>query len=83
MKKKYERKRGGQKCTPWASEHIRNPLLEHDHSGFFDFACNTYPHYLDTVRNRLQVIRLGDDHIIQEAFTALEGDFFYLEVIIK
>ena len=36
------------------------PLLESTYSGIFDYSCNQYTHYLDTVLNGLEGIRVGE-----------------------
>ena len=45
----------------WASVHKWESLLEHDHSAFFNNACNKYPHYLDTAIHGMEVIKMGED----------------------
>ena len=65
--------------------------MDHDYSGFFDHACNHYSHYLDTVIDGLEVLKVGekpktkdDGNIISvfkkpsmiHSFTALYFDLF-------
>ena len=60
-KLKYKRKNKLRSdATYWDSIHKWEPLLEHNYSKFFDHACNTYSHYLDTVIHGLEVIKVGE-----------------------
>ena len=77
----------------WDSEHIFVPLLEHDYSNLFARNDLKYPHYFDTVKNGIEVVKVGDetwsgeeyehsfvsDHTIGNAngYTALDNDFSY------
>lgn len=40
---------------------MREPLLEQNYSQFFDTSCSKYPHYLDTVLDGLEVIKVEYD----------------------
>ena len=44
----------------WASEPTWEHILEQDYSNHFDRCCNHYPHYLDTVLDGLEVIKVKD-----------------------
>ena len=56
--------------------------MEHDYSHFFDASCNRYDHYLDTILDKLEIIKVGEDASshptvdIPGGYNALENDLF-------
>ncbi len=59
-KKKYQ-KGSTMPESKWNSEHTFVPLLEHDYSNMFATNYLRYPHYFDTVKNGIEVARIGND----------------------
>ena len=60
-KKSYRRRdKVRQADNTWYSVHQWELPLEHNYSASFDCACNTHPHYLDTVIHGLEIIKVGE-----------------------
>ena len=75
--KKYKYRRPKPKATQgWDSLHTWTSLLDKDYSLIFDHNCNTYPSYLDTVTNGLDMFLPEFEDHQTSGYTAIEEDLY-------
>ena len=74
--KKQKYKRQPKPTQGWSSLHQWTPLLDKDFSHIFDHNCNTYPSYLDTVRDGLDMFLPQFNDHQSSSYTAIEEDLY-------